>query len=127
MKSGVSPFVNCGHTKAPLLPPGLWTKAANVSCRLPDGFDFSSEAELSLIVHPPTSEHQAERRRRAPSQHSSSSSIIPPITLEGRVPSGCTEGPPSSHAPLVRPPGDGLTCDCCCFCPLSCNQGSHKH
>ncbi|CAL9689785.1 unnamed protein product [Knipowitschia caucasica] len=47
-----------------------------------DGFDFSSEAELSLIVHPPTSEHQAERRRRAPSQHSSSSSIIPPITLE---------------------------------------------
>ncbi|XP_072300322.1 hyccin 2-like [Eucyclogobius newberryi] len=54
-----------------------------------DGFDLSSEAEFSLIVNPPTSDHQpgpwervGERRGRAPSQHSSSSSIIPPITLE---------------------------------------------
>ncbi|KAJ0070624.1 hypothetical protein NL108_016962, partial [Boleophthalmus pectinirostris] len=63
-----------------------------------DGFDFSSEAELSLTVNPPTSVQlpgpwerggggggggsNSERRGRGPSQHSSSSSIIPPITLE---------------------------------------------
>ncbi|KAM9804652.1 hyccin 2 [Neosynchiropus ocellatus] len=53
-----------------------------------DCFDYSSEAELSLTVNPPSPVHhhwepKAERGGRPHSQHSSSSSsVIPPITLE---------------------------------------------
>ncbi|XP_029980036.1 protein FAM126B isoform X2 [Sphaeramia orbicularis] len=57
-----------------------------------DCFDYSSDAELSLTVNPPSLAQRhhnpwepaakEERGGRAHSQHSSSSSIIPPITLE---------------------------------------------
>ncbi|XP_040912345.1 protein FAM126B-like isoform X1 [Toxotes jaculatrix] len=60
-----------------------------------DCFDYSTDAELSLIVNPPSlAQHhhhhhtpwdaaaKEERGGRAHSHHSSSSSIIPPITLE---------------------------------------------
>ncbi|KAM9850548.1 hyccin 2 [Aulostomus maculatus] len=58
-----------------------------------DCFDYSSDAELSLAVNPPSPAHhqhtpwdpaaKEERGGRPPSHHSSSSSsIIPPITLE---------------------------------------------
>ncbi|KAM8857666.1 hyccin 2 isoform 1-T1 [Synchiropus picturatus] len=52
-----------------------------------DCFDYSSEAELSLTVNPPSPIHhhwepKAERGGQPHSQHSSSSSVIPPITLE---------------------------------------------
>ncbi|XP_029385983.1 protein FAM126B isoform X2 [Echeneis naucrates] len=58
-----------------------------------DCFDYSTDAELSLTVNPPSLVQQhhhtpwdaaanEERGGRAQSHHSSSSSIIPPITLE---------------------------------------------
>ncbi|KAF7658006.1 hypothetical protein LDENG_00019270 [Lucifuga dentata] len=57
-----------------------------------DCFDYSTDAELSLAVNPPSHaqhhntpwdpEAKEERGGRAHSHHSSSSSIIPPITLE---------------------------------------------
>ncbi|XP_053732724.1 hyccin 2-like isoform X1 [Synchiropus splendidus] len=52
-----------------------------------DCFDYSSEAELSLTVNPPSPVHhhwepKVERGGQPHSQHSSSSSVIPPITLE---------------------------------------------
>ncbi|XP_030613182.1 protein FAM126B-like isoform X2 [Archocentrus centrarchus] len=60
-----------------------------------DCFDYSTDAELSLNVNPPSlAQHhhrtpwepaaKEERGGRHHSHHSSSSSIIPPITLEGR-------------------------------------------
>lgn len=75
-----------------------WNTSPRLCCWLPDCFDYSTGAELSLIVNPPSlaqNHHHhhttwdpaanEERGRRPHSHHSSSSSsIIPPITFEGR-------------------------------------------
>lgn len=77
------------------------TRFPRLCCWLPDCFDYSTEAELSLAINPPSlAQHhhhhlhhhhslwdaaaKEDRREHAHSHHSSSSSIIPPITLEGR-------------------------------------------